>query len=54
MTILSGAPFTTDSIPRFSGSAPGAEAELSFRGRPGGVAVASDGTVLVSDPLGQL
>jgi sugar lactone lactonase YvrE len=52
MTMLSGAPLTTDSIPRFSGSAPGVETELSFRGRPGVVAVASDGTVLVSDPLG--
>ncbi len=51
-TILSGAPLTTDSIPRFSGSVPGAEAKLPFRGRPGGMAVASDGTVLVSDPLG--
>jgi sugar lactone lactonase YvrE len=52
MTILSDAPLTTDSTPRSSDSAPGADTELSFRGRPGGVAVASDGTVLVSDPLG--
>jgi len=51
-TIVSGAPLTTDSMSRISGSAQGAEAELSFRGRLGGVAVASDGTVLVSDPLG--
>jgi sugar lactone lactonase YvrE len=51
MTILFDAPPTTNSTPRSFGSAPGAEAELSFRGQPGGVAVGDDGTVWVSDPL---
>ena len=52
MTVLSDAPPTADSAPRPSDSAPGADQERSFRGRPGGVAIASDGTVWISGPLG--
>jgi len=52
MTILSDALPSTDSTSPSFGSALGAEAQLSFRGRPGGVAIASDGTMWVSDPLG--
>ncbi len=52
MTVLSDAPPTADSAPRPSDSAPGADQEHSFRGRPGGVAIASDGTVWISGPLG--
>jgi len=52
MTTLSGAPPATGSTPPSFASILGAEAQLSFRGRPGGVAIASDGTMWVSDPLG--
>jgi len=52
MTILSDAPPTTNSTSPSFDLAPGAEAQLSFSGRPGGVAIASDGTVWISGPLG--
>ena len=52
MTVLSDAPPTTRSASRAFSSTLGAEVQLSFRGRPGGVAIGSGGTKWVSEPLG--